>query len=218
MSKLFSIIKITLLGITLLSGRWLKTQVGGGSALGRASQLVITEGRNDDTNRLYVAGWNRLYEFTFRNNTWVPYDIGLTLGWGVCAGEGRNDGVKRIYATFTVTGPQYGGVYEYTWDGSSWQRATVATFPSSPHSSAGHAVALGPARNDGINRIYSCDGNNDRTFESYWNGTTWVINQILDWAGTDMLEMTVSIASISLGRELQSGNIPGMETNGSAKS
>jgi len=171
--------------LTSLYSGWEKRVVGSG--MGWASGLVIAPGRNDDTNRLYVAGWNRLYEFTWRNNHWDALDMGPTSGWGVCAGVGRNDGRVRIYATFTVVNPQYGGVYEYTWENGTWQRRTIATFPSSPHSSAGHAVALGRARNDDTIRVYSCDCNNDRTFESTWNGTTWVTNQIFDWSGTDML-------------------------------
>ncbi len=170
---------------TCLFGDWVKTTVGTG--MGWASSLVIVPGRNDDTNRIYAAGWNRLYEFTWRNNSWQGLDMGATSGWGVSAGIGRNDGRIRIYATFTVVNPQYGGVYEYTWENGTWQRSVVATFPSGPSSSAGHAVALGPARNDDTIRVYGCDCNNGRTFESTWNGTSWVTNQIFNWAGTDMI-------------------------------
>lgn len=155
--------------------------------MGWASGVVCGPGRNDGTNRIYAAGWNRLYEFSWNGSSWVPMDMGTTLGWGVALGQGRNDDTMRVYATFTVVGPQYGGVYEHTWNGSSWTRRTVATFPSSPSSSAGHGIALGLGQNDGVVRVYSCDCNNNRTFESTWTGSAWNTVQIFDWSSTDLV-------------------------------
>uniref|UniRef100_A0A7V5Y0K0 Exo-alpha-sialidase n=1 Tax=candidate division WOR-3 bacterium TaxID=2052148 RepID=A0A7V5Y0K0_UNCW3 len=182
MKKLIFLLVILL---TLLYADWVKVAIGPFDDY--VSAITIAKGRNDDTNRIYVATWRSLYELTYRNNRWDILNMGTTSGWGVWAGDGRNDGRIRVYATFTVTGPQYGGVYEYTWTGSNWQREAVATFPSSPHSSAGHAVAIGKARNDGINRIYSTDGNNQRLFESTWDGQRWNTTQIFDSAGVNMI-------------------------------
>lgn len=175
------------LGMAATNGwaEWDRETVGSG--MGWASGVVVGQARNDGVSRVYTAGWSRLYEFTWNGSSWDPLDMGMTLGWGVALGVGRNDGLLRVYATFTVTGPQHGGVYEYTWSGSSWTRTTVATFPSSPSSSAGHGVALGPGRNDGVVRVYSCDCNNDRTFESTWTGSGWNTTQIFDWSSTDLI-------------------------------
>ncbi len=158
-----------------------------GSGMGWASALACGPARNDGTNRIYAAGWTRLYEFTWNGSSWESLDMGVTSGWGVALGEGRNDGQVRVYATYTVVGPQRGGVYEYDWNGSSWVRTTVATFPSTPSSSAGHAVALGPGQNDDTVRVYSCDCNNDRTFESTWTGSSWSTVQIFNWSSTDLV-------------------------------
>lgn len=180
-----NIILIFVIFINIIFGYWVKEQIGPFSNW--VSGIVIAKGRNDDTNRIYVATWTRLYELTYRNNRWDILDMGITNGWGVCAGDGRNDGRIRIYATFTTVSPQYGGVYEYTWTGTGWQREIIATFPSSPRSSAGIACAIGKGRNDGINRIYSTDGNNQRLFESSWDGQRWNTTQIFDSSGVDII-------------------------------
>ncbi|MEO0086782.1 MAG: hypothetical protein ABIK90_01730 [candidate division WOR-3 bacterium] len=175
---------IILIFFQFVFGYWVKQPIG---YLGRVYGVIIIKGRNDDTNRVYVTAERELYELTYRNNSWNILEIGTSSGWGICAGDGRNDGRIRVYTTFTVVNPQYGGVYEYTWTGTNWEREIVATFPSSPHSSAGHAIVIGDVRNDGRNRIYSTDCNNNRLFESYWDGQRWVTNQILDISGVDMI-------------------------------
>ncbi|MCS7250487.1 MAG: hypothetical protein N2323_04220 [candidate division WOR-3 bacterium] len=179
--KLFLI----LLLISFSFGYWIKERIGPfGSTV---YQVVIAKGRNDDTNRLYVTTENRLYEVTYRNNNWHILNIGSGY-WGVCAGDGRNDGRIRIYTAFTGGSPQKAGVLEYTWTGSSWQIDTAIKIPPlSPSSPAAHGVVLGKARNDGINRIYCDDGNNSKLFEGYWDGTRWISNQILNQYGVDII-------------------------------
>jgi len=179
------LVLVTILSQPVWAG-WQKASIG--TVTNWAFGIAIGPGRNDGINRVYVASWSRLYEFTWNGSSWDRVDIGPTLGWEVALGCGRNDGLVRVYCTFTVTGPQYGGVYEFTWDGSSWVRQTVCTFPSSPSSSAGHGIAVGPGRNDGINRVYACDCNNNRTFESTWDGSSWnTVQAIPDWSGTEFL-------------------------------
>lgn len=163
---------------------WNRSSIG--TVTNWAYGIAVGPGRNDGINRVYVASWSRLYEFTWNGSSWDRVDMGATLGWEVALGAGRNDDTIRVYCTFTVTNPQYGGVYEYTWDGSTWQRQTVYTFPSM--SSAGHGIVVGPGRNDRINRVYACDCNSNRTYESTWNGSSWnTVEAISDWCGTEIV-------------------------------
>ncbi len=80
-------------------------------------------------------------------------------------GDGRNDGVQRVYAIC-----EDARVYEWTYTGSGWSRATVGILPGS-----GWCLGLdiGKGRNDGLNRVYATqiDGN---VYEFFYNGTQWV--------------------------------------------
>lgn len=177
---------IILVFFQLTFSDWIKERIGPFNDW--VSGIVIAKGRNDDTNRIYVATWRRLYELTYRNGNWNIFDMGLTNGWGVCAGDGRNDGMTRIYATFVLVSPQRSGVWEYTWTGNGWQKDTAIRIPPlSPSSPAAHGVAIGKARNDGINRIYCDDGNNRRIYEGYWTGTQWISGVAADSYGVDII-------------------------------
>jgi len=69
---------------------WSRDPVGSG--MGWTSGVACGPGRDDGINRIYAAGWNRLYEFTWNGLSWDPMDMGVTSGWEVALGEGRNDG------------------------------------------------------------------------------------------------------------------------------
>lgn len=182
--RIFLLIMLVFFQLTFSD--WIKERIGPFDDW--VSGIVIAKGRNDDTNRIYVATWRRLYELTYRNGNWDIFDMGLTNGWGVCAGDGRNDGITRIYATFVLVSPQRSGVWEYTWTGNGWQKDTAIRIPPlSPSSPAAHGVAIGKAKNDGRNRIYCDDGNNRRIYEGYWTGTQWVSGVAADSYGVDII-------------------------------
>ncbi len=183
--RIISVVGLNMLLVLPLLAGWTKSSIG--TVTNWAYGIAVGPGRNDGINRIYVASWSRLYEFSWNGTSWDRVDMGPTSGWEVALGEGKNDGIIRVYCTFTVVNPQYGGVYEFSWNGTSWDREVVCTFPSSPSSSAGHGIAVGPGRNDGRNRVYACDCNNNRTFESTWDGSSWVTNQaITDWSGIEI--------------------------------
>jgi len=80
-------------------------------------------------------------------------------------GDGRNDGVQRVYAIC-----EDARVYEWTYTGSGWSRTTVGILPGSGWCLG---IDIGKARNDGLNRVYATqiDGN---VYEFFYNGTQWV--------------------------------------------
>ncbi|MEO0127525.1 MAG: T9SS type A sorting domain-containing protein [candidate division WOR-3 bacterium] len=80
-------------------------------------------------------------------------------------GDGRNDGVQRVYAIC-----EDARVYEWTYTGSGWTRATVGILPGSGWCLG---IDIGKGRNDGLNRVYATqiDGN---VYEFFWNGTQWI--------------------------------------------
>ncbi len=80
-------------------------------------------------------------------------------------GDGRNDGVQRVYAIC-----EDANVYEWTYTGTGWTRTTVGILPGSGWCLG---IDIGRGRNDGLNRIYATqiDGN---VYEFFWNGTQWI--------------------------------------------
>ncbi len=80
-------------------------------------------------------------------------------------GDGRNDGVQRVYAIC-----EDARVYEWTYTGSGWSRAVIGTLPGTGWCLG---IDIGKGRNDGLNRIYATqiDGN---IYEFFYNGSQWV--------------------------------------------
>ncbi len=80
-------------------------------------------------------------------------------------GDGRNDGVQRVYAIC-----EDAHVYEWTYTGSGWQRADLGPMPGSGWCLG---IDIGKGKNDGLNRIYATriDGN---IHEYFYNGSQWV--------------------------------------------
>jgi hypothetical protein len=85
--------------------------------------------------------------------------LGLTLG------NGRNDGVIRLYAA-----SDNAHVYEYTYAGGSWNILDMGVAQSA---GSMNKVTVGPGRNDGINRVYAAN-NDTNLYEFHWlPGTGW---------------------------------------------
>jgi hypothetical protein len=126
---------------------------------------TIGPGRNDGTNRLYVAASlsGRVYEASWVAGAWQTAVITTLAGaTDVVIADGRNSGTMRAYVTSQA------GVTELTWNGSSWTPTVVG-------SEAGevHGLDIGPGRNDGINRIYAANDRNGQVSEYSWNGSVW---------------------------------------------
>jgi hypothetical protein len=113
--------------------------------------VVIGDAQNDGVNRVYVlVRASGIREFTYdkASGTWAQTSeipIGAEL-FGMTAGDGQNDGINRLY----IAQVSPSRVIEATFDGVSWQTATVANL-----SARVFRVLVGDARGDGIHRVYS---------------------------------------------------------------
>jgi len=96
---------------------------------------------------------------------WHRTDMGCggDYMYSVAVGNGRNDGVMRVYGA-----NRDGSIYEFTWNNifSSWTQTYVG-------SGSGYmmCIAVGAGRNDGVMRVYgaSYDGH---LYEFTWNETS----------------------------------------------
>jgi len=125
----------------------------------------LGKGRDGSLNGLYVASSAAgSYEGFYSNGTWAFNSMGDTGDIvNMYVGNGRNDGVGRVYAA--VRNP--GVVRELSWTGSSWSIFDSASLPEE----AIHADVVA-GRGDGVNRIY-VSGGNGNAYELTWNGSSW---------------------------------------------
>jgi len=165
---------------TYRNGAWSMDYVGGSSDANNSMHDVwVDYGRNDDTLRVYGACTDgRLWECTWDGTKWnsLVIDQISTLFWGVIVAEGRNDGVKRVYACTGADpahgGPEEGRVFEYTWNGETWEKEEVGLCPKHLY-----GITAGAARNDGIQRIY-VGGGDGYVYEFTYTDTGWVTENI----------------------------------------
>ena len=130
---------------------WDSSRLNSGS-LSQVMGIVVGDGRNDGTNRVYVAVRDSgVREFTYNGSGWdqtADISIGSEV-FGVAVGDGQSDGINRLYTA------QYSParVMEATFDGVTWQTALVGNL-------AGPVirVSVGDARGDGVKRVYSSGG------------------------------------------------------------
>lgn len=83
----------------------------------------------------------------------------------LCVGDGRNDGVQRVYAVC-----EDGHLYEWTFSAGVWIRSDMGD-PGGTGWCLG--IALGRGRNDGINRLYMTRING-HVYEYTYSGGAWV--------------------------------------------
>jgi hypothetical protein len=130
---------------------WDSSRLNSGS-LSQVMGIVVGDGRNDGTNRIYVVVRDSgVREFTYNGSGWdqtADISIGSEV-FGVALGDGQGDGTNRLYTA------QYspGRVMEATFDGATWQTVLVGNL-------AGPVlrVAVGDARGDAVKRVYSSGG------------------------------------------------------------
>jgi hypothetical protein len=121
-------------------------------SLSQVMGIVVGDGQNDGTNRVYVAVRDfGVREFTYNGSGWDESSdiaIGAEI-FSVAFGDGQGDGINRLYTA------QYnpGRVTETTFDGATWQTALVADL-----SGPGVRVIVGDARGDGVKRVYASGG------------------------------------------------------------
>ncbi len=134
--------------------------------------LELGTGKNDDTIRIYVSCQNDpdrygVWEFTWNGTEWVREPVANMEGhheiYALAVGEGRNDGITRIYA-----GGNQQKLFEYTWNGTEWDSILVHEGESK------WSIAIGNGRNDypPHYRVYQAchDG---YVYEHTWEGDSW---------------------------------------------
>jgi hypothetical protein len=140
--------------------------------------VVVSPARNDGTNRLYaIAGtfFGPVYEYTWSGSTWNLADCSIGSGAPsdfrtLCSGEGRNDGVQRIYAWGDS------GLYELTYDDFAGWTSVEVTGEQYPVSNDYGVITLADGRNDEVLRLYAAgdDGVGEYTFSGSWAKTALI--------------------------------------------
>ncbi|HOE05832.1 MAG TPA: T9SS type A sorting domain-containing protein [Bacteroidales bacterium] len=138
---------------------------------------------------LFTLGFLILALLSF-SQEWVIREFGPCPNdktYGICVGNGRNDGLNRVYVT-TRGEPTDAGIYEWTYQGNAWvMTATVATGLKNLIT-----IDLGKGRNDNVNRLYAVEwgGATSRVFEYSWNGSAWV-SSLVETTTKPMLSVMV---------------------------
>lgn len=140
--------------------------------------LGVTVGRlgADKVTRIYKSKHRELgrptnivYEITRDGTSWhlEPFKVGASNSNSLKLGDGRNDGVTRLYAA-----NHDGHIYEISRDDvPGIEDLGDCGGPLTD-------VAIGPGRGDGINRVYGAcrDGS---LHEFSWNGKSWEKSAVL---------------------------------------
>jgi hypothetical protein len=136
--------------------------------------LLICEGRNDGISRVYTGEFypeGNTAEYTWNDTVWDYSDMGgagQQLG-NLVAGNGRNDGVVRLYYS-TVSSPPNYVAHEYSYEGA-WNSNPITESSGAFMGSCG--IDLGDGRNDGINRLYIGLYPGAALGEFTWDGSGW---------------------------------------------
>ena len=168
---------------TYAGSSWNSIDIGQNSAGAVMNCLVTGNGRNDGVTRLYAsAANNQIYEYSYSstplpNGSWNAVSIGIgntspVNGMlGVALGNGRNDGVTRVYASCDD-----GHLYEFTYSGGTWSKVDMGFGGAS---SAMNKLMLANGRNDGIIRVYAAN-NDGHLYEFTYSGSgnVWNINDM----------------------------------------
>lgn len=160
---------------------WDVANFGHGPAYGFGfTGITISALREDGINRIYLAQnyytaeiggsyKSEILEYEYENSQWNGKVIfsGESNQFNIenlTIGEGRNDGLKRIYFTNEFSS---GGLHELTYLNGDWEMITI---DPSPGIISG--LAINPGRNDGESRVYGFDNTGD-IFEYTFVNTTW---------------------------------------------
>ena len=121
---------------------------------------------------------------TFSHADWTRDTVGIyTWYYEVKVGDGRNDGVQRVYCCC-----YNGHVVEWSFDGNDWVMVDCGSVPPSADYRL-ISLCIGDGRRDGINRIYSAcaDG---YVYEFSYDSGMWFLDRLsppgVFYAGQDI--------------------------------
>ncbi len=148
---------------TYEASSWNRTEVDNGGDDYHC--VVVGAGGSVSPQNSVFAGHDdgRVYEFTW-TGSWSRTDMGQAAGnekpiRGLSIGDGRNDGVKRVYASCSN-----GHTYEYTWNGTGWSEVSIGQ--ASTSSMRGLGVGRG-RQSEGLNSIFAASEDH-RLYEYLW--------------------------------------------------
>jgi hypothetical protein len=162
------------------------------------ASLLSGDGRGKGGTHLYVGeffGGGNVQEFTWDGASWTGAGMGAARQQliGAAAGDPRGDGIPHLYFS-TGSAPPNNVAYEYTFDGSAWTFAPIAS-PLTDLSDGQFGIAVGDGRNDTVDRIYQgvFDALPGRFFiyEFSWNGAGWDASQIAN-IGSQVMGVEIS--------------------------
>ncbi len=92
--------------------------------------------------------------------SWQMNDMGFTFnGQGkIALGDGRDDGIQRIYTGNGQFGGGNGNINEFSYSGGQWEHVSFGDFQSdygTANLTTINGLAIGAARDDGVNRLYA---------------------------------------------------------------
>lgn len=144
-----------------IEGTWNKMDVGMGTIANPTNSITVGTGRYDGVIRVYTTQFGGFDEFTFSGGTWTRVHAGYNM-WGVALGDGRNDGMPRVYGA-----DEDDSIYEFTYSNGEWNQVDIGSGMNDMR-----GVAVGEARNDDFVRVY---GANDdcHVYEFTYENETW---------------------------------------------
>jgi hypothetical protein len=112
------------------------------------------------------------------SGSWRQQALGDTgaLFYGAIVGDVGNIGKNRVYASGGS-----GLMYEYSFDGSSWSFSRMPV--GVPTDDEMHNMAIGPGRNDGVNRLYIAVSGGNRLYELSWVNGSWQVALVANLSG-----------------------------------
>lgn len=197
------------LGMFAQKSNWVTREFGPCPTL-KTYDIEVADGRNDGTNRIYVStmgpksgtSTTGVYEWIYSNGSWnyTTVKSGILALVTLAVGDGRNDGVNRVYFTeFTSTGR----LFEATWANNQWN--VVELIPGTKYNSL--CVYIGQGRNDGKNRVYlSAPGAG--LFEYTYGNGSWTKLQISAAAGGEGVGCIGDTRNDGVNRLCQNGKAP----------
>jgi len=154
---------------------WQAVRVGDTPGGQRPYCVCVGDGRNDGKERVYLSNFNNhIYEWSYYPDSgWICADVGEGVPdhhgmIGVTVGQGRNDGINRVYG-----GHANRWLYEFTYSSGQWLKDSLRPINSSVY----FGVQVGDGRNDEIKRVYGFGGSAIQGREFTWDssGDTWLM-------------------------------------------
>lgn len=140
------------------------------TATAYCSAPTVVDLVDEGSNTLYLGGWSNLGVLMMKfSGGWPAYSIlpgseGKGSILAMLAGNGRNDGVTRLYVSHGSTS----GLVEYSWNSGTSMFDAVQLL-----NVAVGRIGIGKGRNDGINRIYVVERGGTSVHELTWNGSAF---------------------------------------------